>query len=402
MGGKLYDRLKRMKADASKAVPHHAGSKPKPPTPDSEWRDSGEFLSFRETGYRVDFPESIEASPFCLPSLAMALRKNGGTSPGWEGQASLIDRERLVFMDIETTGLSTGAGTIAFSFGAGRFVSGGGDGENFRVEQIFLSDYPGEAEFIEAMAARIPEEAVLVSYNGAAFDLGVLRTRCIMCGRRFPERAHVDLLRTARRLWARPHGGASLSLMEDRVLNEPREGDIPGSEAPERYFDFLRTQDFSRIAPILDHHRLDILALPRLMARASAVFQAPEAAQGLDSVRLALCLTALGKAAGKSILEAEARRGNHEAIRILGILYKREGRIEEAIELWKSALTGRGGHAELYCLAELAKAYEHRKNDAGQARLYTLRALDLDLMRSERENFERRLQRLENRLGKKA
>ena len=52
----------------------------------------------------------------------------------------------MLFFDIETTGLSGGAGTLAFLVGIGKRI-----GKKLEVEQLFLRDYPGEPEFLEIL-----------------------------------------------------------------------------------------------------------------------------------------------------------------------------------------------------------------------------------------------------------
>ena len=54
--------------------------------------------------------------------------------------------EELVFYDTETTGLSGGAGNVIFLFGAAWC-----EGRDLAVEQLFLSDFPGEPEFLQAV-----------------------------------------------------------------------------------------------------------------------------------------------------------------------------------------------------------------------------------------------------------
>ena len=55
--------------------------------------------------------------------------------------------EELVFYDTETTGLSGGAGTVIFLFGAAWC-----EGRDLAVEQLFLSDFPGETGFPQRRA----------------------------------------------------------------------------------------------------------------------------------------------------------------------------------------------------------------------------------------------------------
>ena len=54
--------------------------------------------------------------------------------------------DRVVFFDIETTGLSGGAGTLAFLVGCGWF-----EDEGFRVRQFFLLVRRGERAMLDAL-----------------------------------------------------------------------------------------------------------------------------------------------------------------------------------------------------------------------------------------------------------
>jgi uncharacterized protein len=392
MGGGLSARLKRIQ-QSQRAHREATGSTeeegPVSGIPNG-WARAKPLLLFRETAYPIEFPASFDARPFLVKRIGLAVKNESGYPLLADTEVSAIRRERLVFIDIETTGLSTGAGTIAFAFGAGFF-----SGSSFIVRQIFLEDYPGEPEFIEQIQNMIPPDAVLVSYNGAAFDLGVLRTRCILSGTRFLEKPHIDLLRTSRRLWARPCGGASLSLIEGAVLGSPRDGDIPGAEAPERFFQFLRNADFSRIEPILDHHRLDIAALPRLLVAALGVFGSPLEAAGVDRARLGLILAALGGEEWEVLLKRSYAEGEEQAGKLLAQLYKKRGRWNDAVELWL------GMPPSPRILRDLAITYERRFGNLCAAKRSCLRALGLDLGQEEREAFVKRLERLTTRMAKK-
>src|SRR3972149_11167262 len=84
-----------------------------------------------------------------------------------------VDMERpLVYLDTETTGLGSAAGTLAFLVGIGR-----GDGASFRVRQLVLPDHADEPALLAALKAEIPADACLVTYNGRAFDWPLLVAR---------------------------------------------------------------------------------------------------------------------------------------------------------------------------------------------------------------------------------
>src|SRR5690242_8985814 len=82
--------------------------------------------------------------------------------------------EDLVFFDTETTGMG-GAGTVIFLFGAAWC-----EGPDLAVEQLFLSDFPGEPEFLMAVREILNRFRLFVSYNGKTFDTYVMKTRFLM------------------------------------------------------------------------------------------------------------------------------------------------------------------------------------------------------------------------------
>ena len=156
---------------------------------------------------------------------------------------------RVVFFDIETTGLSGGAGTLAFLAGCGWFEDGG-----FRVRQFFLSGPAGERAMLAALGRVFDEATLLVTFNGRTFDVPLMETRWAFHRTAAPtdDLPHFDMLPPARRLWGRARTagrrrdgarGCSLSALERSVLGFHRLGDVPGFEIPARYFHFLRTGD---------------------------------------------------------------------------------------------------------------------------------------------------------------
>ena len=88
--------------------------------------------------------------------------------PAFSPEAESADG--LVFYDTETTGLSGGAGSVIFLFGAAWCK-----GEDLRFEQLFLSDFPGEPEFLMAVEELLRPFTAWVSYNGKTFDSHLLR-----------------------------------------------------------------------------------------------------------------------------------------------------------------------------------------------------------------------------------
>src|SRR5687768_3261308 len=169
------------------------------------------------------------------------------------------------YFDTETTGLSTGAGTVIFLAGLAR-VNGG----RVNVRQYLLPDYPYEPPLLRAVAADLAASPRIVTYNGRTFDLPMLAARLTVHGL-FREQAtlpaaHDDLLPDARRLFRRPLGGARLADVEAGVLGVRRGSDCPGSEVPGRYFGYLRGGSPDILADVLDHNFQDVVSLALLEA----------------------------------------------------------------------------------------------------------------------------------------
>jgi uncharacterized protein YprB with RNaseH-like and TPR domain len=182
-----------------------------------------------------------------------------------EGEVAVEQWRGVLCFDTETTGLSGGAGTLPFLIGWAQLVSGDGPTPAVEVRQWFLRDMPGEPDLIEAVDAAMASAEGLVSFNGASFDLPLLKSRWALAGRPFPEKPHRDDLHPARRLWKRLLESCRLSRLEQTVLGLNRVDDVPGSLVPALWFEYLRqgaAADFlTPLEGVLRHHAQDVYSL---------------------------------------------------------------------------------------------------------------------------------------------
>jgi len=195
--------------------------------------------------------------------------------------------EDFLFFDLETTGLSGGAGTLAFLAAFGKFHAKG----KLRITQYLLLDYPGENDFIEAVLGEFKNEnSVIVSYNGKCFDSQILKNRCLMNRIKPPEYNHADLLHPARRLWKNIINDCSQKSIETEILGIDRGEDIPGALAPEIWFEFLKTGETKRLIGICDHNCADIAGLSSILSAIISIAASPldEKNYNFDIERLAL------------------------------------------------------------------------------------------------------------------
>jgi hypothetical protein len=169
------------------------------------------------------------------------------------------------YFDTESTGLSTGAGTVIILAAVGRLDDGA-----IVVRQALLPDYPDEPALLRTVMGWLVGADRIVTYNGRGFDLPLLSTRMSIhgLGRELPgiPARHDDLLPVARRLWRRILGGARLADVERGVLAVQRRGDCPSSEVPQRWFAYLAGASPDLLAAVIDHNAQDVASLALLDA----------------------------------------------------------------------------------------------------------------------------------------
>lgn len=244
-----FDRYLGRADDAPRKSEHRTdGERKVAGLPPGRWVDDGVYLI--ENSYRIGAPHGAE--PLRSPDETQVMSELGATG-------------RTVFLDLETTGLSGGAGTYAFLCGIGTVR-----GDDFVVSQFFLRGPADERAWLEAVDGAIAPDATLVTYNGATFDLPMLRVRHVLARMEVPwdGQPHVDALRIARRFYRGVLESCSLSSIEANVLGVEREGtDIPGALIPEIYARYLRTRDASPLAGVFYHNEIDIVSLAAAYCR---------------------------------------------------------------------------------------------------------------------------------------
>ena len=225
------------------------------------------------------------------PSPTACLRKKAGRRLGLLAGTSCGGR--LLFVDLETTGLAGGAGSYAFLVGCGWFDRG-----RFHVRQFLLSSFASERALLEAVRDVAGDVDAVVTYNGKSFDLPLIETRYSLnrLTTPFADMPHVDMLHHARRLWHGDDEGHRLSSLETSLLGHEREGDVAGFEIPARYFRYVHTGDARPLGAVLEHNRLDLLSLALLTARAAQLLD--EGVTGASTAREALGMGRLYERAG--------------------------------------------------------------------------------------------------------
>jgi uncharacterized protein YprB with RNaseH-like and TPR domain len=338
------------------------------------------------------------------------------------------ERPRTVFIDLETTGLSGGAGTVAFLVGCGYFDLGA-----FQVRQFLLTSFTSERALLAAVATFFEATDLIVTYNGKTFDVPVMETRWLFHRMEMPLDGvpHFDTLHAARRLWktrmASPmtsrtddlsESGCRLATLERALFDVRRVGDVPGFEIPSRFFRFLRSGDPRPLEPVLEHNRLDLVSLAAVTAHAARLVQ--EGADGCPDGAQALALGRIFERAGAIDRATACYRRASDAANVdvraeglyrLGLRCRRERRFGEAADVWRALIaltepasvgrTTTGAALRQFAVEALAIYHEHRDKDLETARELALFGLDEEPDDRRADSYRHRLARLDRKLARK-
>ena len=353
----------------------------------------GNFFVSRSTLNADDVHGHARICDFACPSMEATAFLAG---PRMSKDVSIEDG---LFLDTETTGLAGGTGTFPFLIGLGWFEAG-----SFITCQLFARDFSEEGAMLRYLGELASGKQFLVTFNGRAYDLNLLTTRFIL--NRSPDTLttmpHIDLLHPSRRIFAHRLENARLSTIETHVLGVRREGDVPGFEIPQRYFDWLQQRDGGLLEDVFKHNRLDIVSLASLLKHIADLSEdSQEMGHGHhgDLLKLAGLIYERGDSekAGR-MLESLIMSHHPDVVmgarRSLSLIYKKAHRWEDAAKLWQD-LVAADPH-DVFAVEELAKFYEHHTREYGKALEIVRRLLEeaMHLCDAERISLEHRLQRL--------
>lgn len=298
-----------------------------------------------------------------------------------------VDPARALYVDTETTGLGTGAGVLAFLVGLAWYEDG-----KLMLEQLLIRRPGEEAGMLALLAERVSRAEFLVSFNGKAFDLPLLGTRCVMNRRKaLPQRPHLDLLHVGRRLHKRRLGRCKLKDLESHVLGFERDGDIEGGDVAARYAHFLRSGDEEALFQVVEHNAWDVISMVALVGvygEATERLRPEELLELAKTLRRAKAV----ERAGDVVDLAVARGVGADAVRLRGQMAKARGDRKSALADFESLLT-EIDDPELRL--DLAKLYEHYLKAPKAA----LELLDAGTSESDAADLKRRA-RLERKVEK--
>ncbi|MCU0661345.1 MAG: ribonuclease H-like domain-containing protein [Myxococcota bacterium] len=309
-----------------------------------------------------------------------------------------FDSRRTLLLDLETTGLDRGAGTLAFLIGTGWFEDDGA----LCVELLFCRDPLEEKAALWRLSEHMARAGALLTFNGRSFDLPLVNTRFVINQMKNPgwSLPHLDLLLAARRVFKRRLKDCSLGHLERMVLGFERHGDIPSAAIPQAYVDFLRGRDKGAMAKVLEHNVLDIVALAALGGELGKLYLDPASVEhALDHLGLACLALRAGDAQAAGSHLNRAMGTGEELTAAQAALWSAKAAArrhdhEKALELYLRAI-----ELDAFCgpahLA-LSKLYEHAQKDYARALFHAKAAADTE----GEQACALRIGRLERKLAK--
>jgi uncharacterized protein YprB with RNaseH-like and TPR domain len=333
----------------------------------------GEHLSLRNW---YSTPDEFNPSPTTLDLLTNSRKENISE----KHFAAISNPENWLFLDTETTGLAGGTGTYAFLIGLAWWDAGG-----LQVEQFFMRDFTDEYSVLQELSTRISERPVLVTFNGKSFDWPLLESRFTMTRAiRTPKlAAHLDLLHPARALWKLRLGSVRLVELERHVLDSKkmgwhREDDVPSSQIPQFYFDYLRGGSPEPLAAVARHNQMDLRGLAALFAKIDSMLSGSDYSENqiesLDLFGLSKFLNRRGEAGGahsaceKAIAIGLPVEIQPQAKRDLALMAKRRGEHPRAAELWLNIISNSSSlNDSIHSCEQLAIYYERQEKNFSRA-----------------------------------
>ena len=288
--------------------------------------------------------------------------------------------KNIVFLDIETSNLSLGAGSFVFLIGICYFSDIGVETD------LLLIDHPGsEQALLETFQAEISRFEIISSYNGKSFDIPFLRNRYAIhqLDGALNFKFHIDLLTYARRLWKFSIESCKLANIENNILGLKRDDDeIPGWLVPQIYFDFLYQRDPNLLKGVICHNKMDVISLAALFQHITFLLNETGSNMIYDNkdyfalAKLYSKMNAIEKAKYYYGLGFKNISDNHFTPCYYweyGMLLKKNNEHEEALLYWEKS--GNAG-IQASCI-ELSKYYEHKMRNYAIALKWAKKAQEM-------------------------
>jgi len=277
---------------------------------------------------------------------------------------SSFELKQCIFLDTETTGLSTSGGSFAFMVGIGWFEE-----NHFALRQYFLISPDQEEAMLLDLENQLAMHQNIVTYNGISFDIPILKSRFKYhrIPTTFVNKKQIDLLKYARMLFRYQFDNRSLKNIESKVLNFTRtEEEIPGYMAPVIYQDYLKTGEIQEIIGVFYHNEMDVISLAALLKIINEIsHEADSHFSTYETLHYSLARQFERNREYSKAIDYYSKALNQpklpDSLRCtcylcMASIYKKTNQIEKAMIFWEYA----SELGSIESLIEIAKIFEHK------------------------------------------
>ncbi len=276
--------------------------------------------------------------------------------------------DKLLFLDVESMGSSSGSGNMVFLIGLGYFKD-----DKFIIDQYFIEDPLNEMGLLYILENMFKNKPHIISYNGKSFDFYVIKNRFVLAEKfefTLDNIMHFDLLHSTRRLWYGYFRYFKLEEVEQGLLNFYRTNeDLPGYLIPIYYKNYLKFRDSSILKNIFYHNLMDVKSLLGILILQLGVINQiingiyPEK---INYASVAKLFKERDKEMYKKLLEFEFyKKKKGMVLKPLYLLYKKEGKVEMMLDILYKMINSR--KFDYFPYLELSKYYERKEKDYQKA-----------------------------------
>lgn len=177
------------------------------------------------------------------------------------GEYTFVDLEKLLILDIETTGLSSKYNWI-YLIGLAYYES---EEKKWFVEQLFAENSSEEDKILSALLPYLSSRSLIITYNGDTFDLPFIKARMDKHSISMSTIESLDLyklLKNNNNFFSFPN--LKLKTVEES-LGIFREDQYSGKECIDFYKEFTKTGSVALREIILKHNHDDLCSMPGLL-----------------------------------------------------------------------------------------------------------------------------------------
>ncbi|QPC46658.1 ribonuclease H-like domain-containing protein [Mangrovibacillus cuniculi] len=366
---------------------------------EQQWKEFGVTPYFDNDQFclvrKVTYPLSYKHGKYTFYDIQKAFslwEKSNLTHPL---STKSIHSRSITFFDTETTGLSSGAGTLIFLLGHAELTT-----NELIVTQHLLPSPGHEVALYKSFISSCSVD-LLMSFNGKSFDWPRVKNRHTFLQElvpALPKFAHFDLYHAAKRLWKLEMNSLKLVEIEKQQLGFTRKDDIPGHLAQFIYFDFVKHHAPESLMEVMRHNERDILSLVTLFTHLTFKIVGEKEVNGTEREQLGKWFAQSGE------LQKALELYEHETMSPVatyerGKLLKKAGEYPEALDHFLRIISMEGNELKVKAIIEAVKILEHKEKDFESALSLLEKIQPFDSISTEnlRVDCEKRVKRLKKK-----